>query len=69
MKRWEKSIRTASEPITPEAIERDIAIRRNIESVFGISFVEDDESRNARAHLQAQEEARLTRDLRAAGLL
>ncbi|KAF9466574.1 hypothetical protein BDZ94DRAFT_1251260 [Collybia nuda] len=69
VKRWEKSIRTASDPITPEAIERDIAIRRNIENVFGISFVEDDEARNARARLQAQEEARLARDLRAAGLL
>jgi len=70
IKRWEKSIRTAPAPVTPEAIERDIAIRRNIEQVFGISFVEEEDAQTARTReLQVQEEARLTRDLRAAGLL
>ncbi|RDB25568.1 Metal homeostatis protein BSD2 [Hypsizygus marmoreus] len=72
VKRWESSIRQASTPITPEAIERDIAIRRNIANVFGVTFSEDEEA-TARAaqlqQLQQQEDARLTRDLRAAGLL
>jgi hypothetical protein len=45
-------------------------MRRNLESVFGISFAEE-ESREARAreaYANAQEQ-RLTRDLRAAGLI
>lgn len=72
VKRWERSIRSvaASTPVTPEDIERDIAMRRNLESVFGISFVEEENrDRRAReAYANAQEE-RLTRDLRAAGLI
>jgi hypothetical protein len=67
VKRWEKSIRSASTPITAEDIERDIAIRRNLESVLGISFVDD--NRDARAQEVYAQEQRLTRDLRAAGLI
>ncbi|KAF9000591.1 hypothetical protein BDQ17DRAFT_1359188 [Cyathus striatus] len=82
VKRWESSVRTPPPPTTPEDIERDIAIRRNIENVFGISFAEDDDERNRQHYVrdeqgnlvtipshEALEEARLTRDLRAAGLL
>ncbi|KAJ7844364.1 hypothetical protein B0H14DRAFT_3455592 [Mycena olivaceomarginata] len=87
IKRWESSIRASSQPITAEDVERDAAVRRNIESVFGFSF--GDEERTERRQQQAPvpvrrdengtvvviptqellEEARLARDLRAAGLL
>jgi len=86
VKHWETSIRASSNrgPVTAEDIDRDIAIRRNIEQVFGIGFgVEDEgessrrnESRSGRDTLhsnpvdqQSLQEARLARDLRAAGLL
>jgi hypothetical protein len=64
VKRWENSIRAANPThvVTPQDIERDIAIRRNIENVFGLGFQEEDDS-------SAAAEARLTRDLRAAGLI
>jgi hypothetical protein len=65
VKRWERSIRSASTPITPEDIERDIAVRRNLESVFGVSFEEE----NNRTHAAYAREQRLARDLRAAGLI
>ena len=72
VKRWERSLRSVPTPITTEDIERDIAIRRNIENVFGFSFNDQDSARHAR-ELQTREllaqEARLTRDLRAAGLI
>ncbi|GLB40475.1 putative protein of unknown function (DUF2370) [Lyophyllum shimeji] len=83
VKRWESSLRAASAPpappspmATPEQIERDIAIRRNISNVFGVSFDAEEEAQaqtrleRARAVQRAmREDARLTRDLRAAGLL
>ncbi|KAJ6619664.1 hypothetical protein B0H10DRAFT_1912543 [Mycena sp. CBHHK59/15] len=82
IKRWERSIRQASAPVTAEDIERDAAVRRNIESVFGFSFSErtnpDDQDRIRRDEQgnviviptqELLEEARLARDLRAAGLL
>ncbi|KAJ7914824.1 metal homeostatis protein bsd2 [Mycena leptocephala] len=82
IKRWESSIRSTSAPITAEDIERDAAVRRNIESVFGFSFGEE-EGRERRQPVRRDEngtivviptqelleEARLARDLRAAGLL
>jgi hypothetical protein len=37
VKRWERSIQRP-EPTTPADIERDRAIRRNIQNVFGISY-------------------------------
>ncbi|KAJ7659937.1 hypothetical protein B0H17DRAFT_1095735 [Mycena rosella] len=82
IKRWEASIRSASSaaPITQEDLERDAAVRRNLEAVFGISFAPDGEQRQplrrdengALVAIPTQElleEARLARDLRAAGLL
>ncbi|KAF8207291.1 hypothetical protein K438DRAFT_1668702 [Mycena galopus ATCC 62051] len=78
IKRWESSIRASSTPITAEDIERDAAIRRNIENVFGFSFSEEEQARSARGSRRDEngiptqehlEEARLARDLRAAGLL
>ncbi|KAJ7052508.1 hypothetical protein C8F01DRAFT_997993 [Mycena amicta] len=67
IKRWERGIRTTNTtPLTPEDIERDAAVRRNIENVFGFSFNEEDEAREQR---RRPVEARLARDLRAAGLL
>ncbi|THV03195.1 hypothetical protein K435DRAFT_568765, partial [Dendrothele bispora CBS 962.96] len=70
--------------LTREEVEQDIVMRRNLESVFGIPFEEHEipgGADNARVHFdenghaivipgqQALEEARLARDLRAAGLL
>ncbi|KAJ7475768.1 hypothetical protein FB451DRAFT_1033919 [Mycena latifolia] len=84
IKRWESSIRSTSAPITAEDIERDAAVRRNIESVFGFSFGEEEGGRGERRQpvrrdengaivviptQELLEEARLARDLRAAGLL
>jgi hypothetical protein len=91
IKRWERSLSTASasDPApSPEEIERDIATRRNIASVFGIQLDigEDhyragqgqqnapvtEEDRLAQQFAEARARAadeRLTRDLRAAGLL
>ncbi|KAJ7170585.1 metal homeostatis protein bsd2 [Mycena crocata] len=82
VKRWESSIRSTSAPITAEDIERDAAVRRNIENVFGFSFGEE-EGHDRRQPVRRDEngtivviptqelleEARLARDLRAAGLL
>jgi len=80
IKRWESSIRASSAPVTPEDIERDLAVRRNLESVFGFSFGDERERRQpvrrdengavvAIPTQELLEEARLARDLRAAGLL
>ncbi|KAF9453423.1 hypothetical protein P691DRAFT_800688 [Macrolepiota fuliginosa MF-IS2] len=65
VKRWESALRT---PVTAEDIEYDRAVRRNIESVFGVSFGEDEEE-TSRSLNSAAAEARLERDLRAAGLI
>lgn len=81
IKRWERSIRSppalVSSP-SPEVVERDREIRRNLATVFGIAFGDDERSEEARGmravdqrtreELEAQD-ARLARDLRAAGLL
>ncbi|KIM84146.1 hypothetical protein PILCRDRAFT_87611 [Piloderma croceum F 1598] len=88
VKHWEMSIRSSHRgSITPEDINRDIAIRRNIEQVFGIGTGEGDEEesgarqtsrRNETGGLQHSNpipdqqtlhDARLARDLRAAGLM
>ncbi|KAJ7123336.1 metal homeostatis protein bsd2 [Mycena filopes] len=80
IKRWESSIRASSAPITAEDIERDIAVRRNLENVFGFSLGEEREQRQPVRRdengtivviptQELLEEARLARDLRAAGLL
>ncbi|KAF4613710.1 hypothetical protein D9613_007783 [Agrocybe pediades] len=76
VKRWENSVRVQPAPPAPEDMERDDQVRRRLESAFGISF--DAPAQNAAAlrtdHYNAgaavaSEEARLTRDLRAAGIL
>ena len=84
VKHWEHSIRSSQNrvPGTPEDLEREIAIRRNIEQVFGIGLSGDsnESTRNSRrregsghsnpiSDQQRLDEERLTRDLRAAGLL
>ncbi|KAK7454626.1 hypothetical protein VKT23_011379 [Stygiomarasmius scandens] len=98
VKRWENSIRSSASSnasalpppnqrnfLTREEVEQDIVMRRNLESVFGIPFEEDEipggRGPETRVHFdenghaivipgqQALEEARLARDLRAAGLL
>ncbi|KAK7032949.1 metal homeostatis protein BSD2 [Favolaschia claudopus] len=85
IKRWESSIRASSTPITAEDVQRDAAIRRNIENVFGFSFGEEQRNDPRQPTLPVHtdengsiviiptqellEEARLARDLRAAGLL
>lgn len=68
VKRWESALRAPAVTPTPEDLERERAVRRNIESVFGVSFGED-ERPPAVSGSEAEAEARLTRDLRAAGLL
>jgi hypothetical protein len=57
--------------VTTEDIERDVAIGRNIESVFGNGYPEEEQSMVRQDVLltEALAEARLTRDLRAAGLI
>ncbi|KII85239.1 hypothetical protein PLICRDRAFT_178976 [Plicaturopsis crispa FD-325 SS-3] len=75
IKRWEKSIRASSAPapLTREDIERDIAVRRNIEAVFGFGGPTEEEEEEMQRHVSTgttpEDEARLTNDLRAAGLL
>lgn len=69
VKRWENALRTPAVAPSPENIERDRTMRRNIENVFGITFGEDDERARMAMSAEAAAEARLTRDLRAAGLL
>ncbi|KAG6861362.1 hypothetical protein C0995_001095 [Termitomyces sp. Mi166 len=80
VKRWERSIRAPPAPApppSPEAIERDREIRRNLASVFGIAFDDDERHEGARGRPMDQrtreemeaQDVRLARDLRAAGLL
>lgn len=75
VKRWEKSIRASNPGPGSVDIERDSAIRRNIENIFGTGFVEELHQQQVRqedpviTEQQALAEARLTRDLRAAGLI
>jgi len=76
VKRWERSIRSASpeEPLSPEAIARDRAVRENIERVFGYGLFDEDVADDSirRQELSPEaiaEETRLARDLRATGLL
>jgi len=77
VKRWEKSVRTPAVPPTPEQIERDIAVRRGLENIFGMSLgreepttVHRDELGNVVVTPQHMlDDARLARDLRAAGIL
>ncbi|KAG6852079.1 hypothetical protein C0991_003368 [Blastosporella zonata] len=76
LKRWERSIRLAAQPPAPpppppteEARERDRETRRNLESVFGVSFDEEAAREERLYQERLNQDARLTRDLRAAGLL
>ena len=84
VKHWEHSIRSSQNrvPVTPEDVEHEMAIRRNIEQVFGIgpSGDSNEPPRSSRRRersghsdpisvQQRLDEERLTRDLRAAGLL
>jgi len=73
VKRWEASLRgpPAPDPTSPEEIERDQAIRRNLANAFGFALPPEEpqhELTPAQAAAAAAE-ARLERDLRAAGLL
>ncbi|KAK0199190.1 hypothetical protein DFS33DRAFT_1376550 [Desarmillaria ectypa] len=89
VKRWETSIRSTTTPERPqvttrEEVDRDIAVRRNLESVFGVAFDDSDSMHRPNPRMvhtdenghvivipaaETLEEARLARDLRAAGLL
>ncbi|KDQ59350.1 hypothetical protein JAAARDRAFT_192849 [Jaapia argillacea MUCL 33604] len=72
VKRWESSIKASrnSVPLTPEDVERDLAVRRNLELVFGITSTGKENRRRSSDHRAAlAAEERLARDLRAAGLL
>ncbi|KAF8623691.1 hypothetical protein AX17_007389 [Amanita inopinata Kibby_2008] len=81
VKRWESSVRSSQSqtPVTAEAIERDRLVRRNLENVFGIPTPTPSEEGGIRydehgnvvviPDREALAEARLARDLRAAGLI
>ena len=72
VKRWERSVRTPVVPPIVEQVEADSSVRRNVEHVLGISFVQPSEDNQSRVHQEessSSAQARLTRDLRAAGLL
>jgi len=69
VKRWETSIRAASRPqapVTASDLAREVEVRRNIESIFGVG---DDRELEASLDPQAEAEIRLARHLRAAGLM
>lgn len=73
IKHWEASIRAsqARELPTSEEIERDIATRQTLESVFQLSGFDDNPAQDG-VHIPTHhelEEVRLHRDLRSAGLL
>lgn len=83
VKRFEMSVRASRTggpaALTAEAIQSDIALRRNLEEVFGISVAYEAESAAAAANAgsqtqsersaQSNVEMRLMNDLRAAGLI
>ena len=63
------SIRAASRPqapVTPSDFAREVEVRRNIESIFGVG---NDRELEASLDPQAEAEIRLARHLRAAGLM
>jgi hypothetical protein len=67
VKRWESSIRSSSHnqaPLGPTDLAREVQVRRNLESIFGIGADVD-----AEMDSQMEAEVRLARHLRAAGLL
>ena len=67
VKRWEASIRATSHhqaPVNPGDLAREVQVRRNLESIFGIGAELETE---VDSHMEA--EVRLARHLRAAGLL
>ena len=69
VKRWEMSIRAASQPqgpVTPSDLAREVQARRNIETLFGFS---DDHELETATDPQVEAEIRLARHLRAAGLI
>jgi hypothetical protein len=69
VKRWEMSIRAASRPegpVTSTDLAREIEVRRNIESIFGVG---DDRELDTTLDPQAEAEIQLARHLRAAGLM
>ena len=69
VKRWEMSIRAASQPqapMTPNDLAREVQVRRNIESLFGFT---DDREIETPTDPQVEAEIRLARHLRAAGLI
>ncbi|KAF9051178.1 hypothetical protein BDZ89DRAFT_1154081 [Hymenopellis radicata] len=86
-KRWAQAVNTptstSTTSVTRADYDRDIAVRRNLESVFGVEFDPHEVQREQRPQVlvdenghvvvipdrEALEEARLARDLRAAGLL
>jgi len=67
VKRWEQYIRNPAPPPTPDQLERDRNVRQTLEQVFGIAMLSDQE--RAAAAAQVEEDERLARDLRSAGLL
>ncbi|KAH6913057.1 metal homeostatis protein bsd2 [Coprinopsis sp. MPI-PUGE-AT-0042] len=68
VKRWEASLRTPPQPVTEENAERDQAIRVNLAAIFGLPLGHQQTNQPMDPQTAAAE-ARLQRDLQAAGLL
>lgn len=79
VKRWEQ---TVSGPPSVAQIEEDQQLRQNLQRIFGIPFTQADEDDASRVHqdeenratpsslpIENERQARLTRDLEAAGLV
>jgi hypothetical protein len=61
--------RQSTAPPVPVSLEEEERLRRNLQEAFGIEFSEDQEEQHADANDEASREARLARNLRAAGII
>jgi len=85
VKRWEQSVRAPATPPTAEQIEESQRLRQNLQRVFGISFVQPEDSQSS-ANQEEEDptdpinpsavptqgsgrQVRLARDLQAAGFM
>ncbi|KAF8199605.1 metal homeostatis protein bsd2 [Pholiota molesta] len=79
VKRWESSIRAPAAPSTPtpQQLDRDVAVRRNLDHIFGYGYEEDHQEpevqfqRTSTGELISADspDARIASSLRAAGLI
>ncbi|PPQ95722.1 hypothetical protein CVT26_008365 [Gymnopilus dilepis] len=75
VKRWERTIRAPASTPNTEELQRDVNVRRGLEEAFGISFAPPpgQQARDEHGHTIEEfalaDDARLARNLRAAGFL